>query len=95
MTARNLAARFVFMAVVCAGLVFSAGETQRVEAQCTVKFGAACQAACPHGWSVADDNCWNRFSSLYVSTISCDSCNFPGYIQGFCDDFSHWEFNCF
>jgi hypothetical protein len=95
MTARNLTARFLFMATVCTGLVFSAGETQRVEAQCTVKFGTACQAACPHTWGLADNNCAGRFSSIYWNTVSCDSCNFPGYIQGYCNDFSYWSYDCY
>lgn len=94
MTARNLAARLVFMAVICAGLVFSA-ETQRVEAQCTTQVGSACQTACPAGWSTANSFCASQWSSIYVNSVQCDPCHFPGRLSGVCSNFDYFEPSCY
>jgi hypothetical protein len=93
MTMKTRIARAGLLAAFCGGLVVSYGEARgEVSADCTVKFGADCQICGGYQW--AQNYCWSRFADVDLSTVSCDTCHNPGYVQGLCTDYSWWEFDC-
>lgn len=87
-------ARFGFVLALCVGLAFSLGWVRPAYASECRGFGAACETLCPNGYSQLDNYCID-YDGLWVDSINCNACDFPGGMGGLCNDHTSVGAYCF
>jgi hypothetical protein len=93
MTLKVRLARLGFVSMLCVGLAFSLDGVRKVHADCTGT-GATCETLCPAGYSQIYNNCLIH-DGLWVDSVGCNACSFPGQISGLCNDFTQVGATCF